>query len=547
MAVDNFDTLQLQDIICCDLCVQPVRSFCNTCQLGLCKDCIDKHVKSLQSIDHAVVLYTDRTVQLELPECLSHSHQRCEAHCQHCDVPVCMKCVTGRHKGHDIIDAADKAAKTKEDVKRETDRIEGIISENESKQLDVDAMDITTAAYFDDLKTRVKAQRLHWHLEVDNMFDRLELRIQSSRDHECQTLQLLKIELGLQNFRLMKIIQSNKEILRTNKVSSIINYKSNLSKLKSFAMPNSIRPSLRISQVQERELVLGLGGYMAILKQTLLPISGKEILNQPKVITEIQIDTKQLCGIACVGSDRVWISGPDNVLMCVGIHGAVQDTIKMTGIDCLGDIAVNWKGKLMYTDVVHRTINIVRHGKTKTLIVTPAGWHPQTLFCTSSSDILVSMFSSMTNFIKVVRYRNEKITKELYQDELGNVIFQQGNKPLLLSENINNDIVVCDRNADEVIVVDKTGNVKFRYNSEPPGRNKVKCRPANVVTDSMGHIIVEDCNNSCFHILNQNGVFIKCFEHYITPETSSALGLDSKERLWVGLDNSKLAVIQYMK
>lgn len=51
-----------------------------------------------------------------------------------------MKCVTDLHKGHDIIDAADKVAKTKENVKRETDRIEGIINENESKQLDVDVM-----------------------------------------------------------------------------------------------------------------------------------------------------------------------------------------------------------------------------------------------------------------------------------------------------------------------------------------------------------------------------------------------------------------------
>lgn len=84
----------------------------------------------------------------------------------------------------------------------------------------------------------------------------------------------------------MKIIQSNKDILRTNKVSSINNHKSNLSKLKSIAMPNSNRPSLRIRQVQERELVLGLGGYVAILKQTLLPISGKEILNHPRVILQ---------------------------------------------------------------------------------------------------------------------------------------------------------------------------------------------------------------------------------------------------------------------
>lgn len=63
----------------------------------------------------------------------------------------------------------------------------------------------------------------------------------------------------------------------------------------------------------------------------------------------------------------------------------------------------------------------------------------------------------------------------------------------------------------------------------------------------MGHIIVGDCSNSCLPILNKNGVFIKCFEHYIIPETPNGLGFDTKERLWVGLDNSKLKVIQYMK
>lgn len=201
-------------------------------------------------------------------------------------------------------------------------------------------------------------------------------------------------------------------------------------------------------------------------------------MNQPRVITEIQTNIKRLRRIACVGSDRVWISGPDNVLTSVGIHGAEQDTIKMTGIDFSGDIAVNGQGELMYTDVIHRTINIVRHGKTETLIITSDGWHPHTLFCISSSDILVSMFSSIASLYKVVRYRNEEITKELYQDEPGNAIFQRGYNPFLLPENINGDIVVCDGTADKVIVFDKTGKVKFRYNSEPPGRNKAKCRPA---------------------------------------------------------------------
>lgn len=44
-----------------------------------------------------------------------------------------MKCVMGFYKGYDIIDVVDKVVKIKEDVKREIDRIEGIIFENELK------------------------------------------------------------------------------------------------------------------------------------------------------------------------------------------------------------------------------------------------------------------------------------------------------------------------------------------------------------------------------------------------------------------------------
>lgn len=47
----------------------------------------------------------------------------------------------------------------------------------------------------------------------------------------------------------------------------------------------------------------------------------------------------------------------------------------MIGIDCLGDIVVNWKGILMYIDVVYRIINIVRYGKIKILIVIFVGWY----------------------------------------------------------------------------------------------------------------------------------------------------------------------------
>jgi hypothetical protein len=73
---------------------------------------------------HDIVPFTKRTVQMVFPQCTSHSHQRCEAHCQKCDIPVCIKCLLGSHKGHDVVDIADVIARKKEEIKRETEEIE---------------------------------------------------------------------------------------------------------------------------------------------------------------------------------------------------------------------------------------------------------------------------------------------------------------------------------------------------------------------------------------------------------------------------------------
>lgn len=111
--------------------------------------------------------------------------------------------------------------------------------------------------------------------------------------------------------------------------------------------------------------------------------------------------------------------------------------------------------------------------------------------------------------------------------------------------------MTSDQHADKVVVVSKLGKVRFRYNSKPVGGEKPFC-PGHVVTDSAGHIIVVDSNNTCLHILNQDGLQINYVDysetHYIC--TLRGLSLDGMDRLWLGLntstEHSKLKIIQYM-
>jgi hypothetical protein len=99
-------------------------------------------------------------------------------------------------------------------------------------------------------------------------------------------------------------------------------------------------------------------------------------------------------------------------------------------------------------------------------------------------------------------------------------------------ENKNGDIVASDGNARAVVVMDKSGKVRFRYDGTP-ARRKMSFAPTQIVTDSMSQIIVADQNNACLHILDQNGQFLRCVDN-CGLDDAYGLSVDSEGRLWVG-------------
>ncbi|XP_061177792.1 uncharacterized protein LOC133186579 [Saccostrea echinata] len=546
-------TTQAQELITCDLCVKPVQQFCNSCQVSLCEDCINKHVNSLKSMKHDIVPFTKRTVQLVFPQCTSHSHQRCEAHCQQCDVPVCIKCLTGQHKGHMSEDMADIITKMREKIKRETEEIEGIIPNNREKDTDAENEISCSTAHFVQLEIQAKNQRKQWHLEVDTIFNKIESLILSIRDQHITTLKSCQSKIRRQNSSMIQTVKENKEILKSNKVSDVNNYKSKLKEYENIPqIPDLSLPSLQTNTVQGRELSIELGEYKATLTQTSLSsltdevsfLYVKKLLEEAKLIANIPTNVKKLNKVACVGSDKAWVSGRDKRITHVDIHGAVQDIVTSTCKDFPNDITVNRQKELIYSDGPNRTVNIVRDGKTETLVTIPRGWYPRGVCCTRTGDILVSICTT-DHKNKIVQYQGQRVTQEIDKDEQGDPIYQRGEYGMFVVENNNGDIVVSDINAKAVVVVDRTGKVRFRYN-KPPGGKKSFC-PCQIVTDSMGHIIVADEFNDCLHIIDQNGQLLRCVDN-CGLERPTGLSVDSEGRLWVGLINSgKMKVIQFVK
>ena len=120
----------------CDECNEddPVVSFCPECNSFLCLTCNDYHKRSKKYFNHAVVPLTelksnkDAPIQakVKIPLCKEHDEQL-KYYCETCDELVCMYCTVKKHNGHDHDSVKQMATKHRNELKKITDPVEGMI------------------------------------------------------------------------------------------------------------------------------------------------------------------------------------------------------------------------------------------------------------------------------------------------------------------------------------------------------------------------------------------------------------------------------------
>ncbi|XP_062592606.1 uncharacterized protein LOC134254055 [Saccostrea cucullata] len=542
-----------QEVITCDICNNAAYQFCNSCQVNLCGNCINKHVDAHKLLPHDIVPFTKRNVKEVSQQCELHPGQKCEACCQQCDVVVCMKCVITSHKTHSI-----------EEIPADYyDNIEKILLESEElqKQLDFEkrqsAADKSntciakTTAKFEEIERELEGHQICWHQEVDKIFEKHQNSIKSMKDKAIKSLTEKNHESRSITESMIQTIKENKEILRSKPVSKVVNYKSKLQEYK--PTPEGINvtiPSLKVKKDRGKELSIELGEFKATLTQTLLlgiikdvpVLSASELLGKGRVIADIQHLPKceYFHTIACAGSDEAWIEVGCELILRLDIRGSVKESISIS--KDLADISVTKEGELIYTEFFGKNVNIVRRNITKPLIKAPEGWKPWGLCCTDSGNILVDLISDDAIYDhKIVCYAGQKTKQEIQNDSKGVPIFRRGDFVIYLAKNRNGDICASDGNAKKVVVMDAKGNVRFRYHGYEANKKKYFC-PEQIATDSMSQIIVTDHNNDCLHILDRNGQFLQCVDD-CGLDTPGGLSVDSKGRCWVGLRFGKLKVI----
>ncbi|XP_078327854.1 uncharacterized protein LOC144623331 [Crassostrea virginica] len=269
-------------------------------------------------------------------------------------------------------------------------------------------------------------------------------------------------------------------------------------------------------------------------------------MQQPSVIATIQTSYNVLGGVECIGDAEAWIFGNNNTITQIDIDGTVKETVTTACQNGPDGISFTKTRELIYSDSNSRTVNIVRQGKSETLITTPPGWIPWKLYSTRAGDILVHVHEEELSYNRkneIIRYKGQEIIQPIYRDGQNNPIVGDGVCARFMSENKNEDICVSNIYLRTVVCMDRAGRVRFRYDGSPARREK-SFGPRGIVTDALSRIIVADIHNNCLHILDQDGQFLKCVDDCQLEEPSN-LSVDTRGRLWVGCAGGKIKVIQY--
>lgn len=100
---------------------------------------------------------------------------------------------------------------------------------------------------------------------------------------------------------------------------------------------------------------------------------------------------------------------------------------------------------------------------------------------------------------------------------------------------------MADCDAGAVIVTDRAGQFRFRYDGKTSFQNNAPFRPVGIATDSKAHILVSDSLK--IHIIKENGQFLRFLD--IVCSNHLRLALDEDDNLYIADTHGNVKVVRY--
>lgn len=566
----------LQNSVCCYLCLSSVPPLhCDVCQISLCKACVADHLLD-ESKRHRVVPFQNRrpdnngviSIQHHDPSlnhstCIKHSSEQCNLYCEHCENPVCDKCIIfEEHKDHFIIPILKQFDIKQNVLQKDLKELqESLLPKYEKIASCINLQKSDLITNFKTLKINANRHGEELHKQIDIIIEKTKSDID---EMESKYLAILneeerEIEHNVEDIR--NIILDIKNIRDTNNICLVSSYKTRHAEFR--ILPRKLTVALPVfspPNINTDSLYRSLGfpsGFCITIDEHDYPAEVfddsdepllKPLLDEPQIIctinTEYEGVMKELRSIASCSDEEIWTCGKNDIMRLYSLQGKILKSILTESGNKPQDIAVS-NGELVYTDYLVRTVNIVKNTQRKQ-VIRLQDWKPHGICSTTFDDLLVIMDSVDDTQSKVVRFSDCLEKQNIQYDKKGKPLYSSGgilnNK--YVSENRNQDICVTDSAACAVVVVNQSGEFRFRYRGSL-SKSKNSFKPFGITTDGRSRILITDFNNNSVHIIDQDGQFLRQIELW-DLRGPWGLDVDSKDNLFLAeYFTGKVKKVQY--
>ncbi|XP_056020011.1 uncharacterized protein LOC125672298 [Ostrea edulis] len=557
-----------QHYIECATCTNYSKFYCNTCHLRLCEQHRDIHLEEEDNRKHEVVLYQERMLELPTEKCRIHPTRVIDLYCSKCKVPICSKCFTTDHKGHQVLDLEVVYNNSLRQCQKEVVNIQDILLpqyvENlksqrekiESAKKKLEKIRLSMKKSADEIKAAVDILLAENNSELDVM-EKLILNEMNNKEHETEDYVSL----------LQEVIKMYEGVTSTRKATEIFTLSKEIASIPSLKIPDlseAVLPEFTMGTIEKQEIEKQFGKLSQrdpkeqkreekeMVQTTRLSVSKSAERPNMKLsfsimkLKEVKLPKLgHVQHLSSLPSEEVCASDMKGNLVLSDLRGNLLHKIFTDMSTTLGYHTVTRKGELVYTSDKNKAVYRVARNMTFPTLITTGDWEPGAIYSSRiNGDLLVGM--TRNKEWKVTRYSKEgEKFQDIQRDDKGRGLYRSIS---FITENTNGDVCVSDYAASKVVVVTRSGQYRFSYSGH---KSQDGFSPYAICTDILGHILV--CNGyfallsdnyGSVHLLNEDGQFLKllCAPDQYQLE-AHAVCVDYQHNLWVGHRGSAIVTV----